>query len=67
MENRGRTNSLATTYDVRTLKALREGIGIKSGSDGSVNAFLAKQFVKTVHACDDGLYSRTLEILRKKI
>jgi hypothetical protein len=38
-----RTNLLATAYDVRTLDALREGISIKSGSDGSVDAFFAKQ------------------------
>jgi hypothetical protein len=50
-----RTNLLATAYDVRTLDALREGISIKSGSDGSVDAFFAKQVVNVdiIHACDD--------------
>jgi hypothetical protein len=37
---------------VRALNALREGISVKSGSDGGVDAFLAKQVVKIVHACD---------------
>lgn len=50
-----RTNLLAAAYDVRTLDALREGISIKSGSDGGVNAFFAKQVVNVdiIHACDD--------------
>lgn len=42
---------------MRALNALEQGIGIKSGSDGSVDAFLAKQLVNIniLHACGDGL------------
>ncbi|KAH0238297.1 hypothetical protein KCV06_g445, partial [Aureobasidium melanogenum] len=45
-------NLLTTAYDVRALNALREGISVKSGSNGGVDAVLAKQVVKIVHACD---------------
>jgi hypothetical protein len=64
------TNLLATAYDVRALDALKQGIGIKSGSDGSVDAFLAKQLVNinVVHTCDDGLWSnsRTIQTFWRK-
>lgn len=42
---------------MRALNTLEQGIGIKSGSDGSVDAFLAKQLVNIdiLHACGDGL------------
>lgn len=43
---------------MRALNALREGISIKSGGDGGVDAFLAKQVVKIVHACDKSTDSR---------
>ena len=55
---------------MRALDALEQGIGIKSGSDGSVDAFLAKQLINIniLHACDGGSWSdrRTIQASRKE-